>query len=228
MGFYLHKSSRLGPLRLNLSKSGIGASVGGTGARIGITPTGRAYVDAGRRGFSVRHSLGSRGAAAAATVREPVTLSAETDATDPTPSVPHADATPAPAADPAGPGLTCALLLSLAGTALARRARHARHTREALRRALAAAIADGRPLTTDELAAAHHALRRPHLRPAARDAVLQQSVLAAARQIAEDGRLTAEEVRLLEPRGAEFPLDPGLCRATRAAATIAALRGLPG
>ena len=34
MGFYLRKSFRAGPIRFNLSKRGIGASVGVTGARI--------------------------------------------------------------------------------------------------------------------------------------------------------------------------------------------------
>lgn len=54
MGFYLRKSIRLGPLRLNLSKRGLGASVGVTGARIGIDATGHGYVHAGRRGVYYR------------------------------------------------------------------------------------------------------------------------------------------------------------------------------
>ena len=40
MGWFLRKSFRVGPLRLNLSKRGIGTSVGIKGARLG--------VDAGR------------------------------------------------------------------------------------------------------------------------------------------------------------------------------------
>jgi len=54
MPFYLRKSFRLGPLRLNLSKRGVGVSGGVTGARIGIDATGREYVHAGRRGLYYR------------------------------------------------------------------------------------------------------------------------------------------------------------------------------
>lgn len=58
MGFYLRKSFRAGPIRFNLSKSGIGASVGVTGARVGLSPGGRAYVHGGRGGLYYRKSLG--------------------------------------------------------------------------------------------------------------------------------------------------------------------------
>jgi hypothetical protein len=57
MGFYLRKSFGFGPFRLNLSKSGVGASFGVKGARIGINPKGRAYVHAGRAGFYFRETL---------------------------------------------------------------------------------------------------------------------------------------------------------------------------
>ncbi|HEY8224241.1 MAG TPA: DUF4236 domain-containing protein [Pyrinomonadaceae bacterium] len=49
MGWYLRKSFGLGPFRLNLSKSGIGYSVGVRGARIGVGPRGN-YVRLGRGG----------------------------------------------------------------------------------------------------------------------------------------------------------------------------------
>jgi hypothetical protein len=49
MGWYFRKSVGLGPLRLNLSKSGIGYSVGVRGARIGSGPRGN-YVRLGRGG----------------------------------------------------------------------------------------------------------------------------------------------------------------------------------
>ncbi len=49
MGWYLRKSFGLGPLRLNLSKSGIGYSLGVRGARIGVGPRG-SYVRLGRDG----------------------------------------------------------------------------------------------------------------------------------------------------------------------------------
>ena len=43
MGFYYRKSVNLGPFRVNLSKSGLGYSVGGRGFCIGILP--RTYFD---------------------------------------------------------------------------------------------------------------------------------------------------------------------------------------
>ncbi len=58
MGFYLRKSFRAGPIRFNLSKSGIGASFGVTGARLGVSSAGRAYVHGGRGGLYFRKSLG--------------------------------------------------------------------------------------------------------------------------------------------------------------------------
>ena len=58
MGFYIRKSVRLGPVRFNLSKSGIGASVGVTGLRIGSSPRGN-YVHMGRGGFYYRALLPS-------------------------------------------------------------------------------------------------------------------------------------------------------------------------
>ena len=58
MGFYLRKSFRAGPLRLNLSKGGVGVSLGVTGARIGVDSRGRGYVHAGRGGFYVKEYLG--------------------------------------------------------------------------------------------------------------------------------------------------------------------------
>lgn len=56
MGLYLRKSFRFGPLRLNLSKSGLGLSAGAKGLRIGTGPRG-AYVHAGRGGLYFRQSL---------------------------------------------------------------------------------------------------------------------------------------------------------------------------
>jgi len=57
MGWYLRKSFRLGPLRLNLSKSGLGVSAGITGLRVGTGPRG-SYVHAGRGGLYFRQRLG--------------------------------------------------------------------------------------------------------------------------------------------------------------------------
>lgn len=58
MPFYLRKSLRVGPLRFNLSKSGIGVSAGIPGFRIGMGPRGN-YIHAGRNGFYYRSTLPS-------------------------------------------------------------------------------------------------------------------------------------------------------------------------
>lgn len=58
MAFYLRKSVRLGPVRFNLSKSGIGTSVGVKGFRVGVRPNGRSYLHAGRYGLYYRQELG--------------------------------------------------------------------------------------------------------------------------------------------------------------------------
>lgn len=56
LGWYLRKSVKMGPLRLNFSKSGIGYSFGVKGARIGTGPRGP-YVAGGRYGIYYRQSL---------------------------------------------------------------------------------------------------------------------------------------------------------------------------
>lgn len=56
MGWYLRKSVKLGPLRVNFSKSGIGYSFGLKGARIGTGPRGP-YLAGGRYGIYYRQSL---------------------------------------------------------------------------------------------------------------------------------------------------------------------------
>lgn len=53
MGLYLRKSFKLGPVRLNLSKSGLGTSFGVKGARLGVSPRG-VYVHGGRKGLYYR------------------------------------------------------------------------------------------------------------------------------------------------------------------------------
>ena len=58
MGWYLKKSFAFGPLRLNLSKSGIGASVGVKGLRVSTGPKGK-QLNAGRGGLYYRASLNS-------------------------------------------------------------------------------------------------------------------------------------------------------------------------
>lgn len=58
MGFYLRKSVRVGPLRFNLSGSGIGVSAGIRGFRVGTGPRGN-YVHVGSHGLYYRASLGN-------------------------------------------------------------------------------------------------------------------------------------------------------------------------
>lgn len=59
MPAYLKKAFSFGPIRLNLSKSGIGLSFGITGLRIGTGPKGP-YFHAGRGGLYFRKSLNKK------------------------------------------------------------------------------------------------------------------------------------------------------------------------
>jgi hypothetical protein len=59
MGWYLKKSFPFGPLRLNLSKSGLGASLGVKGLRVSAGPKGK-QIHAGREGLYYRASLNSK------------------------------------------------------------------------------------------------------------------------------------------------------------------------
>lgn len=54
MGFYYRKSANLGPFRLNVSKSGLGFSVGGRGFRTGVSSTGRKYTSMSLPGTGLR------------------------------------------------------------------------------------------------------------------------------------------------------------------------------
>jgi hypothetical protein len=56
MGFYFRKAFRAGPIRFNLSKSGIGVSTGIKGLRVGTGPRG-AYISGGAKGIYFRESL---------------------------------------------------------------------------------------------------------------------------------------------------------------------------
>jgi hypothetical protein len=64
MGWYIRKAFRAGPLRLNLSKSGLGVSAGVKGFRVGTGPRG-AYVHGGRGGLYFRQKIGGPGDLAA-------------------------------------------------------------------------------------------------------------------------------------------------------------------
>ncbi len=78
MGWSYRKSINLGPLRINLSKRGVGYSVGAGGVRIGQNARGQRYVTAGAGGVLYRKTLGTAPVA-------------------PTPRLPHPPAPPPPA-----------------------------------------------------------------------------------------------------------------------------------
>lgn len=59
MGFYIRKTVSVGPFRFNLSKSGVGVSVGVRGLRLGMGPQG-SYVAMGKGGLYYKSSLGGR------------------------------------------------------------------------------------------------------------------------------------------------------------------------
>jgi uncharacterized protein DUF4236 len=52
MGGFLRASTRIGPLRLNLSERGLGASAGVKGLRTGFDASGKPYVAGGRGGIT--------------------------------------------------------------------------------------------------------------------------------------------------------------------------------
>jgi hypothetical protein len=57
MGLFFRKSIKLGPLRINLSKSGIGISFGVPGARVSAGPSGSSLT-VGGKGVYYRKRLG--------------------------------------------------------------------------------------------------------------------------------------------------------------------------
>lgn len=57
MGFFIRKSKKLGLFNFNLSKSGIGASVGAMGIRTGLDSKGRVYISGGKGMFRYRKYL---------------------------------------------------------------------------------------------------------------------------------------------------------------------------
>ena len=57
MGFYIRKAFNFGPFRINVSKGGLGTSVGAKGLRISSGPRGTS-LHAGRKGFYYRQKLG--------------------------------------------------------------------------------------------------------------------------------------------------------------------------
>ena len=80
MSFYLRKSIKVGPVRFNLSKSGIGVSGGVKGFRAGTGPRGN-YIHMGRGGVYYRKTLSSGGRHTS-----PVPPSLQNDSPSPLPS----------------------------------------------------------------------------------------------------------------------------------------------
>lgn len=72
MGFYYRRSMRLGPFRVNLSRSGVGYSVGGRGFRTGVSARGRRYTNVSipgtGLGYRVSGGRGGRGSGGCAVV----------------------------------------------------------------------------------------------------------------------------------------------------------------
>jgi len=65
MAWRFRKSLKLGPVRVNLSKSGVGYSIGGRGFRVGQDAKGRSYTAASIPGTGLyNHTYSSQGKAA--------------------------------------------------------------------------------------------------------------------------------------------------------------------
>jgi hypothetical protein len=60
VGFYYRKSVRLGPFRVNVSKSGVGYSVGGRGFRTGVSAKGRRYTTFSLPGTGIGYRTGGK------------------------------------------------------------------------------------------------------------------------------------------------------------------------
>jgi hypothetical protein len=60
MGWTYRKSVGLGPFRINVSKSGIGYSLGGGGFRTGVSSRGRSYKSFSLPGTGIRYYSSSK------------------------------------------------------------------------------------------------------------------------------------------------------------------------
>ena len=83
MSFFLRKSLRFGPIRFNLSKSGVGVSAGVKGLRIGTGPRGN-YIYAGRGGIYYRKTLQGRRTRFTPPSSSPISPSAPNETTEST------------------------------------------------------------------------------------------------------------------------------------------------
>lgn len=62
MGWSYRKSASFGPFRINVSKSGIGYSIGGKGFRTGVNARGRRYTSISVPGAGLRYTQSGKGA----------------------------------------------------------------------------------------------------------------------------------------------------------------------
>lgn len=60
MGWTYRKSMRIGPFRVNLSRSGVGYSLGGGGFRRGVSSRGRRYTSVSIPGTGLRYYKGKK------------------------------------------------------------------------------------------------------------------------------------------------------------------------
>lgn len=74
MGFYFRRSVNLGPFRMNLSRGGVGWSVGGRGFRTGRSGRGRKYTTISIPGTGVGYRTSPRNGCLLALLMLPVGL----------------------------------------------------------------------------------------------------------------------------------------------------------
>jgi hypothetical protein len=74
MGLNYRKSIKAGPIRVNLSKSGIGTSMGPPGARIGVNANGNSYVRGGKSGVYFRQRISQSPVSSTTSVRSMVNM----------------------------------------------------------------------------------------------------------------------------------------------------------
>lgn len=72
VGFYFRKSFKCGPIRFNLSKSGIGSSIGVKGLPYGINAKGKEYIHAGRYNMYYRKQFNDSGEKYSSSEQAPV------------------------------------------------------------------------------------------------------------------------------------------------------------
>ena len=231
MGFYLRKSFRAGPIRFNLSKSGIGASLGVTGARVGVSSEGRAYVHGGRGGLYYRKSLGGGGRAGGGqpAAAGPIELTEDTGVTygalPEQEQVPDAIAAPVRRAPPtygwlalgavaAGlllpspyPAVVAAVVFGALAALAARRGRR-RAAGDAYGRLLDARAAAADPIIADERSALDAARRDPRLTPDDARYFEERAYLAALDDAAADGTGDRRALERLAEMDGLVGLDP--------------------